>query len=203
MYDYPRLRDPLLSTILAGACFLLAWKGERLPDWVRLFAVFVGCVFSATAIVTGLNFLMYQIAARKEEMSLAVVAGPVRFASALKGLTMSQTDMVQRQMATSLAGIPGDDGPVWVIRGQAGDVPLAYAVDFFEWSKQTAPYLWPVRRGSEAGGGDGWSNGVQYAQELTRSILANGWAKQASGPYAAILVEPLETVAGKYGVGSD
>lgn len=47
---------------------------------------------------------------------------------------------------------------------------------------------------------DGWTNGVQYATELTNSILANGWAKRASGPYAAILVEPLETVAGRYGV---
>jgi hypothetical protein len=200
MIDYPRLRDPLLSTLLAGLCFLLAWKIDRFPEWLRMFLAFMGVVFSATAIVTGIDFLVYRIGARLEEFSLARYAGAVRFASALKGLTMSQTDMVQRQMATNIAGIPGDAGPVWVIRGQAGDVPLAYAVDFFEWSKQTAPYLWPVRRGSEVGGGDGWSNGVQYAQELTRSVISNGWAKQASGPYAAILTEPLETVASKYGV---
>ena len=200
MYDYPRLRDPLIATILAGCCFILALKGERLPDWLRMFAVFLGCVFTATALVTGLDFLMYRIGARVEELKLAQTAGAVRYASALRGLTMSQTDLVQRQLATSIAGIPGDDGPVWLIRGQAGDVPLAYAVDFFEWSKQSAPYLWPVRRGGEAGGGDGWSNGVQYATELTKSILANGWAKQASGPYSAILVEPLETVASRYGV---
>jgi hypothetical protein len=37
--DFPRLREPLLSIILAGLCFILAWRGERLPDWLRMFLV--------------------------------------------------------------------------------------------------------------------------------------------------------------------
>jgi len=197
--DYPRLRDPLLSTILAGACFFLAWRGERLPDWLRLFAAFLGIVFAATALVTGLDFLLWRISERVSDLNHARHGWKEAFALSLRGLTASQTDMVQRQLAMAIVGIPGDGGPVWAIRGSAVDVPLEYVADFFEWSKETQPYLWPVRRGHEAGGGDGWSNGVQYAAEITRSVISNGWAKAASGPYAAILVEPLETVAGKYG----
>ena len=198
--DYPRLREPLISVICAGLCFILAWKIDRLPDWLRLFLVFMGVVFSSVAIVTALDFMAHKTSIRLREIQSARIWGAERLALALKGLTMAQTDMVQRQMELAVVGIPGDGGPAWLIRGMSTDVPLAYCVDFFEWSKQTAPYLFPVRRGSEVGGGDGWSNGVQYAQEITRSVIANGWGKPASGPYAAILTDDLPVVASKYGV---
>lgn len=198
--DFPRLREPLLSIILAGLCFILAWRGERLPDWLRLFLAFMGCVFSAAALVTGLDFLTYRVSERIRGLSAARYYGPNMFAASLRGLTMSQTDMVMRQMGLGVVGIPGDGGPAWMVRCSTMDVPLGFVADFFEWSKQTAPYLWPVRDGAQVGGGDGWTNGVQYATELTNSIIAMGYASRASGRYAAVLTEPIETVAGRYGV---
>ena len=198
--DFPKLREPLISIILAGLCFILAWRGERLPDWLRLFLAFLGCAFSAAALVTGLDFLTYRVSERIQGLSAARTYGAVQMAYALRGLTMSQTDLVQRQMGLGVVGIPGDGGPAWMVRCSTMDVPLGFVADFFEWSKQTAPYLWPVRDGTQVGGGDGWMNGVQYATELTNSIIANGYASRASGRFAAVLTEPLETIATRYGV---
>lgn len=198
MIDYPRLREPLLSVILAGMFTVLTMANTT--DLLRLFLGILACVFAAISMVTGADWAAWHISERVRDMSTARTAGPERYALALKGLTMSQTDMVQRQMGMGIIGIPGEPGPTWYIRGDTVDIPYLYVCDFFEWSKRTYPYLWPVRDGAEVGGGDGWSNGVQYATEITRVVVKLGWASEARGIHAAVLTDPLEQVAVRLGV---
>jgi len=198
--DYPRLREPLISVICAGLCFILAWKIDRLPDWLRLFLVFMGVVFSATALVTGFDYLVDRIADWMRSIGQAKVYPAVQYAYALKGLTAAQTDMVQRQMQQAIIGRPGEPGPAWYIRGYTIDIPLEFVADFFEWSQKTDPFLWPVRDAKEIGGGDGYMNAKQMASEFTDRIVAAGWAKDATGTHSAELTEPLATVAHRYGI---
>lgn len=160
----------------------------------------LGCIFTAVFLVTALDYGIARFAEWKRSVGQARVYPAVQFAYALKGLTMAQTDLVQRQMETIIFGIPGDPGPEWYIRGNTMDIPLLFVMDFFEWSQQTAPYLWPVRDGHLIGGGDGWKNGVQYAQDLTNLLVKNGYAAPAAGNNAALLVEPLPKVAKNFGV---
>lgn len=197
MLDYPRLREPLLASLAAAACLLMAWRGERIPDWLRLLLVAFGVIFLATAIVTALDFLTYRVSARMRELTLARSAGARELAYALRGLSASQTDLVATHDKITIRGLIGDGGPVWALRCMSTDVPIQFVADFLAASRETEPYLFPVRRAAELGE---WPNAAQMAAEITNLAIAHGLAKRAGGPYAATLVEPLETVADMMGV---
>lgn len=198
MLDYPRLREPLLAALAAAVFILAAWRGERLPDWFRLLCVAFGVIFLATALVTALDFLTYRISRRMYELSTARTAGMRELASALHGLSTSQTDLVASGNGLIIRGLLGErSGPVYTLKCVKSDVPMQFVADFLGASQDTAPYLFPVNRAGELGE---WKNAVHMAQDITNILVANGLAKPAGGPYPAILTEELATVATMCGV---
>jgi hypothetical protein len=200
--DYPRLRDPLLSALAAVICFSMALAATRAPDWLRMFLTACGIVFATAAVITGLDFVLARFADRLSEIDAARTAGATRLASAMRGLTMTQTDFVMRQSAVTVSGLLSDVAPMWVVRGPTVDIPLDFIADFLEKSAESYPYLWPERKAAEIGEGEQtWSNARQYCVEATNLIVSNGWAQRAVGPYAAMATVGLDVLRAHLGVG--
>src|SRR3990170_2446163 len=114
MPDFPRLREPLLLSLLAALCWILALRGDRLPDWLRMVLTAWGLLFTTAALVTAANWLAYNASVRLKDYHLASVYPASVLAQALRGLTPGQTDIVARHDVVALVGLLGaDDGPVF------------------------------------------------------------------------------------------
>ena len=194
----PRLRDPILLFLVAALFATVALKATFLPDWVRTFMMFCAAIFGAAGIATALNWVTYMTGVRLKELNKAKVEGIAFAAFALKGLTIQQTELVARHDIIAISGIVGADEIAWTIRAPGGDIPWDFMSEFLEKSKDTAPYLWPVRKHDDLG----WENSEYLCTLATDLIKSQGWAEKASGPYAARLTTDLGLVAGKFGVGN-
>ena len=110
---------------------------------------------------------------------------------------MQQTELVSRHDIVAISGLIGSEGVEWTIRAPGGDIPWDFMSDFLDKSKETNPYLWPVRKHDEMD----WQNSEHLCSLATDLIKAQGWAEKSSGPYAARLTTDLGLVAGKFGLG--
>jgi hypothetical protein len=135
---------------------------------------------------------------RLGEFNKAKAAGAMTIAFAIQGLTSKQTDIVARHDVIALYGIMGEEGLVWNIRAPGGDLPYEFMKDFLRKSKETEPYLWPVRKHDVFD----WSNSEELCKIATDLLVYNSrdWAVKAAGPYSAELTKPLGLVAAYFGV---
>ena len=192
--DFPRLRDPILYALIAALVWMVAWRADRLPDWIRLFLTLVGIILTSAAIVSALDFILYKFTWRIQQIRSAMVEPTIRLAEAMRGLSQSQIDTVAYYQNTiNIEGMIGSPGVVvWTIKGKTINIPIEFVLDFLEWSKRTEPYLWPIRTASEigvAGGNDGWKNARQYTTELTSILIDMDYAEKAIGVHSAILTD--------------
>jgi hypothetical protein len=63
-YDYPKLRVPIFLFLLTALCLSIAWKGERLPDWLRLFLTAAGLTFAVWGLFSAFDWLSHIFAER-------------------------------------------------------------------------------------------------------------------------------------------
>lgn len=190
MYDYPKLREPVIFLILAALAVSIAWKARDLPDWVRLFVVLLAIVFGAAGVATMFDWLSHNMAQRLREINTARTWGAVNLANAFRGLTAAQTESVLAGEKVGMLLIPSDDEPMLFVRGLTRSIPWDTVEEFLQLSVQTEPFLYPVREfGNEA-----------FATDLTNLIVSRGWANAATGPYSAKLTKPLEWVAQRFWV---
>lgn len=189
-YEYSRLSTPVMCLALGALTGCVAWKGEWLPDWLRIFLALLTIIFGATGAVTMMDWLTHQTSVRVRELGAARAWEAVYLAGAVKDLSNSQLELVARHDLTALEMIVGDEEPVFMVRCLTRAVPWTFVEEFLGQSKECRPYLWPVREASNR----------EWAQEVTNLIIARGWAERASGPFAARLVKELEWVGRRFGV---
>ena len=197
MLDTPRIRSAVVYFIIAAFFAMLAWRAERLPDWLRLFFAGVAVIAGGAGIAETINYLAYSFDNRFREFNEAKVYGQVMLASALKGLTAAQTDILTRYGMMTAVGIVGQNEIIWSIRAPGGDLPLGFCQDFLELSAQSLPYLWPVRKHEAL---KEWLNSEQLCTIFTDLCIHRDWAEKSSGPYSARLRVPLKEVADKFGL---
>jgi hypothetical protein len=194
----PRLRDPILLFLIAALFVAIALKVSFLPDWMRAFLVACAVIFGVAGAATALNWLSHMTSIRIKEINKARVEGSRALAFAIQGLTMQQTELVARHDIVAISGLIGNEGIEWTIRAPGGDIPWGFMSDFLDKSKETNPYLWPVRKHDELN----WQNSEHLCSLATDLIKSQGWAERASGPYAARLTTDLGLVAGIFGMGN-
>jgi len=209
MMEYTSPMTVIILLILAALFGSIGISAKPNDDWgwlvwtIRLIAL----IFLVLGILGLLDLMNYRITARIKERNYAQIAHQVKLSDAFKGLTHSQSEYVMAYGEVALITIPGVPGPTHFVRVGGKMVPFLFVVDFFDWSTQSAPQLWPIRDAKEIGkehpGDDGWKGARGYSEALTRYILAQGWARDATGPDSATLSEPLETVAGYFGITYD
>lgn len=198
MIPLPRGRDPILLFLLAALLAALALRVTWLPDWLRAFLMLCAIVFGAAGALTGWNWIAYNASYRIRELSRARVAGSYLLSTGLHGLTIKQTDLVARHDVIEIAGILGPDGVVWNIKAPGGDIPWDFMADFLRKSRETEPYLWPVRKHDEMG----WQDSEHLCTLSTDLLIHSpeGWAEKAAGPYSARLTTSLDLVMAYFGV---
>jgi hypothetical protein len=134
----------------------------------------------------------HHLAERWREMGNARVAAMTHLATALKGLTPSQTEIVALHDLVTIEMLANDSGPMFLVRVPGGNaIPFEFVEEFLQLSQRTDPYLYPIREfGNE-----------RYATAITDLIVRyHHWAEPAVGPFSAKLVRPLGWVASKFGV---
>jgi hypothetical protein len=170
-------------------------------DWLRWCILLVSIVFASVTLFTGLDWLAYHYNTRLREYQAASVYGYTSACYAAKGLSQSSLSSVERQLKTVFYMRPGTPGPVYYLQGITMDIPVEFIADFFyEAAKLDTGFLPAVRDGNSIGGGDGWVDGVALATDFTNVLKRDGCADVARGTHAAVLTEPLEAVAKRYGV---
>ena len=197
MLDTPRMRSAVVYFIIAALFGTLAWRGDRLPDWFRLFCSGVALIAASAGIVETVNYLTYAATNRIRDFEEARNYAAIMLANSLKGLTAQQTDIVARYGAVTAVGIIGQNEVNWLVRAPGGDLPLGFVQDFLELSAKTSPFLWPVRKHEEL---NDWPNSEQLCTIMTDLCLHRDWAERSGGPYPARLLVPLKEVADKLGL---
>lgn len=199
MYD-PRMRDPVL--LLLAAAFFAAvalWTTPgSLPEWLKLLMALCAIILGVMGVFALLDWLFFRFASRLQEINQARIAPALALAKALRGLSAAQTDIVNRHDVANVVGRYGNGRVHWVVRCLTMDVPLGFVEDVLRASRQTWPYLWPVRQPEPFS--EEWVRADQMLKSLTDSLVSWKLAEKASGPYAAKLMEPLSVVAQRFGV---
>jgi len=200
--DASRLGSVVAFWVLAALFGSLGWGVKSLPDWVRMLLQILAILFVVIAIITTLDWSTHQATARMKEYNYARTSHAVQLASALKGLTIRQTEIVARYDVLEARGLMGEDGRIaWTIAAPGGDIPLAFIQDFLILSKETAPYLFPIREHEEIKKRFEWRNAESMAKATTDLFIYTlGWADKATGPYPAKLNRSLDWVLPKFGV---
>src|SRR3989304_710225 len=124
MLDTPRMRSAVIYFIIAALFGALAWRGDRFPDWFRLFCSGVALIAASAGIVETANYLAYAATNRIRDFEEARNYAAIMLANSLKGLTAQQTDIVARYGAVTAVGIIGQDEVNWLVRAPGGDLPL-------------------------------------------------------------------------------
>jgi hypothetical protein len=189
MFDYPKLRTPLIAMIWL-ALFAGLLKVPSLPDWLRMIMVILCIVFGVAGVMTLADWVTFRAGERLRELGTARTWAATSLAGALKGLTAAQTDAVLRQQAASIVIIPEEDSTLIMVRCLRRDIPWEIVEEFFVQSMESEPYLMAVRN----------TRHEEAIADLTALIIAKGWATRASGPYAARLTKPLSWVAARFWV---
>lgn len=191
MVEYSKLSTTVAMLVMAAGCACVAYySGEKLPMWVTAFLVLLSIIFGAVGAVTGLDWLSYHMSLRIKDIGYARVAPAVALAHAVKDLNREQMEAVTRMESSIVEMIVNDDKPLFMIRCLTRSVPYEFAQEYFAKSRETVPYMYPIRE----------TTNKDYATEICNLIKARGWAEPASGPFSAKLTKPLDWVAERFAV---
>lgn len=175
--DYPRLREPILLSLLAVLCLVVAMWEERLPDWLRGFLVFAGVIFLAWAIFTTIDLIRYRVNLRmREQLAAAAVTERVLMLRELRHMNRDQMDALSRWTPT-LEIIAATTGPVTYLNTFGVLIPMVFIAEFLQDGE--GPYLCRIRKFGEG------TKERQWAELFTRYVVGQGWAERSNGPYAA------------------
>jgi len=195
--DFPGLRTPVLSILLAGLLGIAAYRGAMLPDWLRLFLAFAAAVFAGLGALTLLDWLAHRVAERAHELNTARTWGLVVTARAIQDLNHHQLDMLETYSVLSVEGILGAAGITWTVRAPGANLPLEFWQDFIEASAETWPELYSIHRHTEFADRYQWTMAEEKLTQATNALVHAGWAeKQAGRPARA--TKPLKWISAQF-----
>ena len=181
MNEYPRLGTPIILLIVAVILLLIAKDASKLPDWLRFGVATVGVIFAFAGVLSGVNWLTYNVTARAEEMQRARALTPeIQLADRRLLLVEKIASMPADRIATLAAFampitefVGGNLGPIPMMRVGEGNVPMYFIAKFWEMSTDT--YLVPVRTFASE------TKERQWAEALTAYLCNFGLALPAAG----------------------
>ena len=145
--EEPRLRMPILMSILAVVCFTVALKA-RLPDSWRLLFVLLGVVCSIWAAVTGLDWALWRSGAHVQRLREFYYGPVLEMARIVQGLNARQLEVLEAGgMLTLHPGPHLVDGRVhWMVHTKEIDIPLIWMYEHLALCEEKFPLL-PVQHG--------------------------------------------------------
>jgi hypothetical protein len=178
---YPKLFAPIVLFILVVVFLLIAYHGEKLPEWLRAFFVFAGLICGVFGILSTANWLAYNVAERVGDYNRAHMLSPeVALADRRLQLVERISNMPADRIATLAAFampitefIGGNLGPIPALRVGEGNVPMFFVAKF--WEMSTDEYLVPVRTFASE------TKERQWAEALTAYLCNFGLALPAAG----------------------
>ena len=178
---YPKLFAPIVLFILVVIFLLIAYHGEKLPEWLRAFCVFSGLICGIFAVLSTANWLAYNVAERVGDYNRAHMLNPeVALADRRLLLVEKIASMPADRIATLAAFampitefIGGNLGPIPALRVGEGNVPMFFVAKF--WEMSTDEYLVPVRTFASE------TKERQWAEALTAYLCNFGLALPAAG----------------------
>lgn len=204
--ENPKLRDAIVSGLVAVCLLFYAWKGgefrgERLPEWLQLAIVFMGIIFLAVSLVTAANWFVYTAAIRLAEIEKARVLPAVQLATAVRGLSPSQTQLVSQHDKPNIMKQfnKGLGLQTFLVCSNGRYVPDGFVHDFLIQSEQSPGFLWSIRR-HDVLTKKGWHNTEDLSQWLTNSLVSWGMARPAVGNKPAELVYSIDAIANRLGI---
>ena len=203
--EVSKLGSVVTFWVLAALFTALGWGVKSVPDWVVILLRLLAMIFIVIAFITTLDWSAHHISARLKDLNYARTSHAIQLATALKGLTIKQTEMVARHDILEISGLIGDEGVIaWTVRAPGGDIPLEFIQDYLEMSLETQPYLWPVREHMEIKRRYEWRNAEGLAKATTDLFIYTlGWAEKSAGPYPAKLNRSMDWVLPRFGMDED
>lgn len=189
MIDPPKLYVPIFFLVFAALVIAIAWK-VQLPDWLRFWLVVVGFVFGSAGVVTALNWIAYNSAARVRDLADARTYGARVMANAIRDMSSSKAEAILSMNQTYIEMIADEADPIFVVRTLDGVVPFDFVQEYLELSKTTDPYLYPERETSN------W----RWAASLTNLMIAKGWVEHGKGNMPAKRIKDMDYIARRFGV---
>ena len=110
--DASRLGSVVVFWTLAALFGSMGWGVKSVPEWVKFFLQLLAVIFTVIAVMTTLDWATHQATARLKNYNYARTASAVQLASALKGLTIKQTEIVARHDVLEVRGLLGEDGRI-------------------------------------------------------------------------------------------
>lgn len=181
--------EPVLWGGLAIS-FLLGYYMAKNEYW-KLFFVGLAILTGAACMVTFVYYLANNYVNFIGNFSVRRLSGQIRLAEAIKGLTYNQLNLVEHYGSLNVETLLGPP-PVFVATLMGGKVPMRFILDFMRASRDTEPYLWPVRERHHPYL-ERYSQSREMAAIVTAEIIRQDWAVEAAGPNAAKLLEGVTT----------
>ncbi len=192
MYDFVPLPAAialwLISIITIGIGWGVDWHGPA--AWLGLIIQLTAVILVAWALLTTLDWVTHQATERLREYGYARTWPIISTANAIKGLSGSQMEFIERLEPVTIEMIVNEASPVYTVRVVGGSVPFEAVDEFLQLSANMPGYLYPVRE----------FHNWRWAQSITNLIVQNGWAEQAKGPVPAKLLKDLAWVSARFGV---
>ena len=187
--DTPKLWIPIVSFLIAALLLALVLK-TQLPDWVRFWLASVAVICGFVGLITALNWISFNSAARIRDLADARTYGARAMATAIRDMSSSKAEAILSMNQTYIEMIVDEADPIFVVRTLTGVVPFEFVQEYLELSLQTDPYLWPERETSN------W----RWAKSLTDLMIAKGWAEHGAGNMPAKTLKDLSYIARRFGV---
>jgi len=145
--EEPRLRMPILMSVLAVIFFTVALKA-RLPDSWRLLCVLLGVVCSIWAAVTGLDWALWRSGAHVQRLREFYYGPVLEMARIVQGLNARQLEVLEAGgMLTLQPGPHLVEGRVhWMVHTKEIDIPLIWMYEHLALCEEKFPLL-PVQHG--------------------------------------------------------
>jgi hypothetical protein len=176
--NYPKLHEPILLSLMAALCFLLAWKQDHYPDWLRSLLVFAGLVFMLWAIFTTIDVIVYRTTMRFRDRRMAEAKTErVLLLEAIRHMDQNQIHALSQYVPIFELIGGSETGPLMYLRTFNENVPVSFISEFLSLGDEL--YMCPVGH---------WSEGTReraWAESFTRYAISMGWAGRAAGPYPA------------------
>jgi hypothetical protein len=192
--DKPKMINWLLPILLAALLASLAYslRNNRDFQWLMLLFGFLAVALALVFVIAFCDYLAYRLSLRMYDLREAKVRPAVELATAIKGLTTDQLEMVARHDLTALEMMVTDKEPQFLVRCPGGSVPWHFVDEFLNRSVMTEPYLFPERD----------MGNKEWAMRITNLIIIRQWATKGTGPFSARLKDgvTLKYVASKFGV---
>jgi len=168
--------------------------------WIFWGAAIVLC---SSGIVLFANYVAQETAERVKDLYYSRIHPLSTLAREMKGLTGAQTDIISRFSHIEGIGVMGSKGVLWHINCMAEKVPLDLIHQILILSQEYTPFMLPIRQHDHPMLRD-FERVEQRLTAFTNTLIANGLADEATGPFSARLRDregvTLDWLAGEFGM---